>query len=170
VERLHLATPPELADDFAEFELVDQGPEAIVLGDLYKGFDWDRLNTLFQMMQQGASLIALHKNRYSRRGYQIALDLGPFVAALDYANDTTAEVVGKPSRLFFELALDDLRLEASSVAMVGDDIEADIGGAQGVGLMTIQVRTGKYTDKDLENPSIRPDRRINSIAELQSLA
>lgn len=169
VARIHLAAAPELAEDFAGFELVDQDPEAIVLGDLYKGFSWDRLNTLFQMMQQGATLIALHKNRYSRRGDMIALDLGPFVAALDYANGTTAEVVGKPSELFFKLALDDLGLEAASVAMVGDDIEADIGGAQRIGMMTIQVRTGKFTPNDLEHPSIQPDRRIGSAAELTSM-
>jgi HAD superfamily hydrolase (TIGR01458 family) len=166
--RLQLAAAPDLAEDFVGFELVDQDVDAIVLGDLYKGFDWDRLNLLFQMMRQGAVLIALHKNRYSRRGDEIALDLGPFVAALDYANGTTAEVVGKPSELFFKLALDDLGLEAASVAMVGDDIEADIGGAQSIGIRTIQVRTGKFTVNDLDHP-IQPDRRIGSISDLTSL-
>lgn len=169
VVRLHLAAASELAEDFKDFELVDRDPEAIVLGDLYKGFDWDRLNTLFQMMQQGATLIALHKNRYSRRDDKIALDLGPFVAALDYASDTTAEVVGKPSELFFMLALNELGLKVASVAMVGDDIEADIGGAQRIGMMTIQVMTGKFTANDLEHPSIQPDRRIGSAAELTSM-
>ena len=168
LKRVHLAAAPKLAEDFADIELVDDQPEAIILGDLYRTFDWDRLNALFQMMQQGALLVALHKNRYCRRNGEIALDLGPFVAALDYAADTRAEIVGKPSRLFLDLALTDLGLDAANVAMVGDDIEADIGGAAQAGLTTIQVRTGKFTPKDGDHPSIHPDHLIDSAADLPS--
>ena len=167
--RIHLAAVPELAEDFSDVELVEDDPEAIVLGDLYRSFDWDRLNALFRMMQQGALLLALHKNRYCRREGDIALDLGPFVAALDYATGTNAEIVGKPSALFFDLALADLGVDARSVAMVGDDIEADIGGAGQAGITTIQVKTGKFTSKDRDHPSIRPDHLISSAADLPSL-
>ncbi|MGI9498973.1 MAG: TIGR01458 family HAD-type hydrolase [Geminicoccaceae bacterium] len=167
--RIHLAAAPELAEDFSDVEFVDDDPEAIVVGDLYRAFDWDRLNALFRMMQQGAVLVALHKNRYCRRDGEIALDLGPFVAALDYAAGTQAVIVGKPSGLFFDLALAGLGLDAQSVAMVGDDIEADIGGAAQAGMTTIQVKTGKFTLKDRDHPFIRPDHLIGSAAELPSL-
>ncbi|MDH3659924.1 MAG: TIGR01458 family HAD-type hydrolase [Alphaproteobacteria bacterium] len=167
--RIHLAAPPELAKDFADVDLVDDSPDAIVLGDLHRGFDWDRLNALFQMVQGGAVVVALHKNRYCRRDGQIALDLGPFVAALEYAADTRVEVVGKPSPLFFSLALADLGLDVNSAAMVGDDIEADIGGAKQVGMTTIQVKTGKFTSRDMEHPSIRPDHLIDTAADLPGL-
>ena len=140
LRRIHLAAAPELAEDLPDVELVDDHADAIVLGDLDRGFTWDRMNALFQSMRHGALLVALHKNRYCRRGEHIGLDLGPFVAALEYATDTRAEVVGKPNRLFFDLALAELGLEAERVAMVGDDLEADIGGAQSVDLSTIHVR------------------------------
>ncbi|MGI9509883.1 MAG: TIGR01458 family HAD-type hydrolase [Geminicoccaceae bacterium] len=167
--RIHLAAASELTEDLSDVEFVDDDPEAIVLGDLYRAFDCDRLNALFQMMRQGAVLVALHKNRYCRRDGEIALDLGPFVAALEYAAGTQANIVGKPSSLFFDLALADLGLKSQSVAMVGDDIEADIGGAKRAGMTTIQVKTGKFTPKDREHPSIRPDHLINSAADLPSL-
>ncbi|MGH1483563.1 MAG: TIGR01458 family HAD-type hydrolase [Geminicoccales bacterium] len=169
VERIHLATAPGLAVDLSGFELVDDHPEAVVLGDLYLDFTWHRLNEIFQMLQQGARLVALHKNRYCRRGQGIALDLGPLVAALEYASGITAEIVGKPSPTFFNLALDDLGLTASDVVMVGDDLEADIGGAKAVGMQTIQVETGKYRPSDLHHPSIQPDRRIASAMELPQI-
>ena len=95
-----------------------------------------------------------------------ARDLGPFVAALEYAADIQADVVGKPARAFFDLALADLGLDADEVVMVGDDIEADIGGAQNAGLRAIQVETGKHTPRDSEHPTIRPDLIIHSAAEL----
>jgi phospholysine phosphohistidine inorganic pyrophosphate phosphatase len=52
------------------------------------------------------------------------------------------------------------------VVMVGDDIEADIGGAQNAGLRAIQVETGKYTPRDRQHPTVRPDLIIRSAAAL----
>jgi phospholysine phosphohistidine inorganic pyrophosphate phosphatase len=166
VQQIHLAAPSALCEDFAAFELVEANPGAVVMGDLYKGFTWHRLNQLYQMLRSGARLVALHRNRYCRRESGISLDLGPFVAALEYAADIRADAVGKPASAFFDLALDDLGLDADEVVMVGDDIEADIGGAQNAGLRAIQVETGKYTPRDREHPTIRPDLVIRSAATL----
>jgi phospholysine phosphohistidine inorganic pyrophosphate phosphatase len=165
--RVRLAAEPALAEDLAGVDLVESGPcDAVVLGDLYKGFTWDRLNDLFRTLRDGAALVALHKNRVSRRDGEIALDLGPFVAALEYGADVEAQVVGKPAQAFFELALADMGLEAGEALMVGDDIEADIGGAQAAGLEAVQVETGKYTPHDRDHPTVAPDARIASIAAL----
>ena len=169
-KRVHLAAVPALAEDFADFDLVegtpDARPDAVVLGDLYKGFTWERLNTLFRMVRAGAELIALHKNRVSRRDGVIALDLGPFVAAIEYAAHTDALVVGKPAAAFFDLALADMGLAAEAVVMVGDDIESDIGGAKAAGLRAVQVRTGKYSSRDDDHPDVQPDGRIDDITTL----
>jgi len=166
IRRLHLASPSALGEDFAGFELVEADPEAVVMGDLHEEFTWRRLNQLFQMLRSGARLVALHRNRYCRRESGISLDLGPFVAALEYATSIRADVVGKPARAFFDLALADLGLDADEVVMVGDDIEADIGGAQKAGLRAIQVETGKYTPRDRKHPTVRPDLVIRSAADL----
>ena len=168
LQRVHLAAPTALAEDFAGFDLVDAGAEAVVLGDLYLDFSWERLNQLFTLLREGARLIALHKNRICRRGAEIALDLGPFVSALEYASGQTALVVGKPARDFFDLALADLGLPRGEVVMVGDDIEADIGGAQAAGLFAVQVQTGKYSAIDRRHPRVRPDALIASLADLEA--
>ncbi len=174
-KRIHLAAAASLAEDFADFELDPMPtptppdlspPDAIVLGDLYQEFTWQRLDDLFTQLAAGASLIALHKNRVSRRGGGIALDLGPFVAALEYAADVRAQVVGKPSRQFFDLAVGSMEVPSAQVLMVGDDIESDIGGALGAGLSAVQVRTGKYRARDDEHPYARPQGRIDSIVDL----
>ncbi len=165
-KRIHLAAAPELSEDLADFEIVEDDPDAVVLGDLYKDFTWDRLNGLFQRVAAGAPLVALHKNRVSRREEGISLDLGPFVAALEYAAEVEAHVVGKPSKAFFDLALASLGLEPAEVLMVGDDIEADIGGALNAGLAAVQVKTGKYRPQDDAHPTIEPTARIGSIADL----
>lgn len=53
------------------------------------------------MVLDGAPLIAIHKARYYKRRDGLALGPGPFVAALEYATDRNAIVVGKPEKSFF---------------------------------------------------------------------
>ena len=169
VERIHLAAPDGLAEDFASFALVASEPEAVVIGDLYTGFTWQRVNRLFQMALGGARIVALHKNRYCRRAEGLSLDVGPFVAALEYAAGAEAAVMGKPSPAFFHMALASLGLAPGEVVMVGDDIEADIGGARDAGLRAIQVETGKYSARDREHPTVTPDERVASVADVVAL-
>ncbi len=167
--RIHLAAAPALAEDFTAFALADDEDadlDAVVLGDLYREFSWDRLDGLYRRIAGGTPLIALHKNRVTTRDGAIALDLGPFVAALEYAAGTEAQVVGKPSPRFFALALESLGLAPAQVLMVGDDIEADVGGALGAGLAAVQVRTGKYRPQDEAAGSVQPTARIDGIADL----
>ena len=45
----------------------------------------------------------------------------------------------------------------------------DIRGAQGAGMKSILVKTGKFRDENLENLKIVPDYIINSIADLSGL-
>lgn len=57
------------------------------------------------------------------------------MAALEAATGVQAEVVGKPSRAFFETVIssfefgNDKDTTSSKIAIVGDDIETDLGGA-----------------------------------------
>lgn len=166
--RVRLAADPALAEDFAGYALCDEGAEAIVLGDLERDFTWELLNDLFAAMRLGALLIALHKNRYCRRGDDLGLDLGPFVVALEYATRSEAVVVGKPSATFFQMALRDMGTDPAAVVMVGDDIDSDIGGGRSAGMTTVQVRTGKYTKGD-DDVSVQPTHRIDSIRNLPEL-
>ena len=88
-----------------------------------EGFTFELLNRIFRKLVAGAELIALQKNRYWLTGGELTLDMGPFVAALEFATGRSARVVGKPSREFFRLALSHLDLAPHQVAMVGDDWE-----------------------------------------------
>ncbi len=50
--------------------------------------------------------------------------------------------------------------------MIGDDLEADIGGAIVSGLDGVLVRTGKFRADDLELAPHQPTAVWNSIAQL----
>ncbi|MEH3053762.1 MAG: TIGR01458 family HAD-type hydrolase [Patulibacter minatonensis] len=171
-ERVALVVANALREDLSELEAVEtrgSSVDAVIVGDLGRGFTWDVLNGAFRSLLRGADLIALQRNRYWRRPEGLVLDAGPFVAALEHAVDRPATVVGKPSAAFFREAVDDLGLDPSKVAMIGDDLEADVGGAIDAGLAGIQVRTGKYrADHDAE-VGITPTMVIDSIVDAPAL-
>lgn len=149
-----LVVHPDLREDFVG--LPEQGREAVVLGDAGAYFTYDKLNDAFRKILRGAEFLALANNRnFLDRDGEFSLDLGAFVSGLEYASNRKALVLGKPSPLFFALAVDSLGCAAADVAMIGDDAEADVGGAMAAGLMGVLVQTGKYRsgqEKALDPP------------------
>lgn len=168
-ESVALVVLDELREDLEGLEEGDGPVNAVIVGDLGDTWDYGILNEAFRRVMEGAELIALQKNRYWETSEGLSLDAGPFVAALEYASSREAEVMGKPSSAFFELALSDLGVGAGRAAMVGDDVEADIGGALDAGLAGILVRTGKYREDLVKGTGIEPTATVDSIAEVPEL-
>jgi len=159
-------------EDFAGFDLGSTEPEVVVVGDLGDEWDFAKLNRAFLSLMAGAELIALQRDRYWLRGDGLALDAGPFVAALEYATGKSALVCGKPSTDFYRTALASLGPageRAKDVVMVGDDLWGDVEGAQRAGLTAWMVRTGKFRDDVVARSGIVPDEIIESAAELPRL-
>ena len=155
--------------DFAELREVADRPDAVIVGDLGERFDYAVLNAAFRHVMAGSELIALQKNRFWLRADGLSLDVGPFVAALEYATGREAYVCGKPAGDFFAAVLADLGVAAAAAAIVGDDVESDVGGALAAGLGGVLVRTGKYRADRVKATGIRPTLTIDSIADLPAL-
>jgi HAD superfamily hydrolase (TIGR01458 family) len=155
--------------DFAGLREVEEGPDAVIMGDLGEAFGFPILNRAFRMVMDGGELIALQKNRFWLTGEGLSLDAGPFVAAIEYASGTEAYVVGKPAPAFFDSVLGDLGVEPENAAMVGDDVESDVAGAMNEGLAGILVRTGKYREDFVRESGIRPSATVDSIADVPGL-
>lgn len=157
-----------LREDLAELHEPARGEhaDAVLLGDLGDAFTPQTLNGAFRLLMDGAELIALQHNRYWQRADGLALDVGAYAAALEYATGRNAIVIGKPSREFFASSLADMGLKRA--VMVGDDIEADVGGAMAAGLPGVLVRTGKYR-RDALSMRVTPSAIVDSIADVPAL-
>ena len=172
IRRVAAFVAEETLEDFAEFDLGSARPEVVVVGDLGGAWDFAKLNRAFLHLMDGAELVALQRDRYWLRGDGLALDAGPFVAALEFATGKTAAVCGKPSAEFYRTALASLGPageRAKDVVMVGDDLWGDVEGAQRAGLTAWMVRTGKFRDDVVARSGIVPDRIIDSVAGLPGL-
>ena len=159
----------EAENYFGNLYSIDTHSEFVVVGDAGENFNYIRMNRAFRTLTNGAKLIAAAQNRYFKDSDgELSMDAGGFVKALEYASGVEAVVVGKPSKTFFESAIESMGLSKDEVVMVGDDIESDIAGAQDAGVRAILVKTGKYRPSDLEG-AIFPDAVIDSIAQLPSI-
>lgn len=156
--------------DFAGLPCVDiEHADYIVLGDIGDAWSYELLNRVFNRMMQGATLIAVHRNRFWQTETGLKMDIGGFVAALEYCANREALVVGKPSPDFFGAAVRSMGLDAREVAIVGDDIDSDVGGGQDAGLIGILVKTGKFRAPYAAASPVRPDYVINSVNDLPAL-
>jgi HAD superfamily hydrolase (TIGR01458 family) len=166
-----LFVPSATAAEFAELDPLprdsDESCGAVVVGDLGEGWDFATLNRAFRLLMStaGPPLIALGLTRYWRAEDGLRLDAGAYVRALEYACGRAAVVLGKPDQAFFAAAAADLGVEPGAAVMVGDDVRADVGGAQSAGLAGVLVRTGKFSPSDLAS-DVTPDAVIDSIADL----
>ncbi len=156
---------PDAQQEFAGLDVDEENPQYVVVGDLGAGFTFSRMNTAFRALLNGAQLVALHKKRFWRTPDGLFMDAGSYVAALEYATGASALVAGKPSSAYFRMVLDDLGLPPARVAMIGDDIEADVRGAQIVGAQGWLVKSGKFRREDLGR-AIWPERVFASFPEL----
>lgn len=173
---LYLAKQPELVcrlllaenvkQDFLRFPQSDQNVTHIVIGDIGDKWTYTLLNELFVNVMQGAKIIAIHKNRFWQTEHGLQMDIGGFISALEYATGHQAMIIGKPSTDFFKVALEDMDLQAHEVMIIGDDIDADVGGGQQAGLQGVLVRTGKYRESYVSQSGVKPDLVMNSIKDL----
>jgi HAD superfamily hydrolase (TIGR01458 family) len=166
-------TMAAIRDDLAQHvTLVEEGAEVVLVGgadetdETGEIFAYENLNRAFAELRDGARLVCLHKNRWWQTSSGPLLDAGAFVAGLEYAAQSEAEVVGKPTAAYFESALAELDAAPGEALMVGDDVEADIGGAKRVGMRGVLVRTGKFRPAALREADPQPDGVIDSIADL----
>jgi len=152
----------------AEFSNLEKGSyNSVLVGLAPSCFNYENLNQAFQLVQSGARLVAVNKSRYFKKGSELALGTGAFVAGLEFSGECKAEVVGKPSKTFFDLAV--ARFDGvapEEILMVGDDIRDDVIGAQQAGLQGALVRTGKYKQGDENKVEEKPDFVFNSLLDM----
>jgi len=135
------------------------------------------LDTAFRLARGGAELLAMHRNPWWLTPRGVTLDSGAVVAGLEYALGRRARVLGKPSPVVFRQAAAEIatdlgrrRIPSSAIAMVGDDLLADLAPARRLGMRTALVLTGKVGRDEVDAATARvrftPTAVAPSIAEV----
>lgn len=115
--------------------------EFVVVG-LDRKITYDKLDHAARLARNGASIVATHNSRLYMYKTGPAIATGPLVKAIEYASRKRATVIGKPSRLMFDIALQRAGCGKDEAVMIGDQVDTDIAGASKAGIDTILVTSG----------------------------
>ena len=124
----------------------------------------DTLPTLQKLEQDGYRMGLVSNAGDDQDVQQLARRFG-ITRYFDFILTSAACSYRKPHRRIFELALSNWYFLPSEAVMVGDNLDADVRGAQSVGLFAVWIsrRAGKRTEDQL---SIQPDASLSSLSEL----
>lgn len=146
---------PSARAEFTELDIPSTPAQcdSVILGLHPASLSYENMNMAFRILQSepleegspGPSkrrvLMAPHASLYHQSPASetlpagLDLGIGAFIRALEEATGIEAELVGKPTKRFFELAIERIRqyhegmedLQTNEVAIIGDDVENDLG-------------------------------------------
>jgi arabinose operon protein AraL len=155
----------------AGFKITDEpkGIEYVVVA-FDRTFDYQKLNIAFQAIKLGAHFVATNPDRTCPvEGGEIP-DCAGMIAAIEAVTGKKVEIiVGKPSPLIIQTALEVMALKSEDCILIGDRLETDIKMGRESGMATGIVLTGVTDEKTLKESSIHPDFIFQSIADIENL-
>jgi arabinose operon protein AraL len=166
-----IGEPPLLEELAASFRLSEEPDEIdAVIASFDRTFDYRKLNIGFQALRRGARFLATNADATCPVAGGEIPDAGAVIGALEGCSKRKVElVVGKPSPLIVEVALERLGVPANECLMVGDRVETDMLMGQRAGMTTALVLTGVTRRADLAQSPVQPDYVLESIAEVPRL-
>jgi 4-nitrophenyl phosphatase len=173
---LNLATDAidELFGDFYPGRAVsihtqDEPCDAVIVGaPVSENWTFERQTIGLRQIKQGATLFGICADRMYPSVRGLELGAGSSTAMLAYAANVTPIYCGKPERIFFDELLARIGAKPSQCVMIGDNLEADIAGANAMGMTTVLTLTGivKREEATAARPESRPHHIIADLTEL----
>jgi len=164
---------PSLLEELAEagLGLSDKAEEIdVVVASFDRTFDFFKLNVGFQALRRGARFLATNADPTCPVPAGEVPDAGAVIGALEGCSGRKVElIVGKPSPLIVEMALERLGLPAEVCLVVGDRLETDIVMGRRAGMATALVLTGVTRREDLAHAAVQPGYVLESIAEMSQI-
>src|SRR3954471_11709921 len=147
------------------YAIVDKSPDYVVVGE-GRTLTFEMLEAALGMILGGAKLVAtnLDPNCPTQTGTRPGC--GALVAMLEAAAGVSAFSVGKPSPVMLRAARKELGLTTDQTCVIGDTMDTDILGGVQLGFKTVLVLSGGTRREDLSRYAYRPDKVVESIADL----
>ena len=158
----------------AGFQITDEPKEIeYVVVAFDRTFDYGKLNVAFQAIKLGAHFVATNPDRTCPVEEGEIPDCAGMIAAIEAVTGKKVEiVVGKPSPIMIQAALEVMGLMPEDCILIGDRLETDIKMGKDFGIATGIVLTGVTDEKTLKeskHTSLQPDFVFQSIADVENL-
>ncbi len=138
-----------------------------VIASFDRTFDYRKLNIALQAIRKGARFVATNPDRTCPvEGGEIP-DCAAMIGAIEGATGKKVEtIVGKPSDIMIQVAVEFMGLNPRNCLLVGDRLETDMVMGKKAGMATALVLTGVTTMETLQKSNIHPDYVWESVMEI----
>ena len=138
-----------------------------VIASFDRTFDYRKLNIALQAIRKGARFVATNPDRTCPvEGGEIP-DCAAMIGAVEGATGKKVEtIVGKPSDIMIQVAMEVMGLNPRDCLLVGDRLETDMVMGKKAGMATALVLTGVTSREALDKSDIQSDYVWGSVAEI----
>jgi NagD protein len=147
------------------YAVVDKDPDYVVVGE-GRTVNFEVVEKALGMIMAGAKLVATNIDPNCPTESGLRPGCGAIVAMLETASGIPAFSVGKPSPLMLRGARKELGVTTDQTVVIGDTMGTDILGGVQLGYRTVLVLSGGTRPEDLGRYAYRPDKVVESIADL----
>ncbi len=133
-------------------------------------FNYNKLNLALQAVKNGAKMVATNPDPTCPVENGVVPDTAGMIGAIEAVTGKQVDViVGKPSTIMANVALETLGLQPEECIMIGDRLQTDILMGRNAGMKTALVMTGITNQKDMKGIDIYPNYLLDSIAQIQDI-
>lgn len=164
-----------IGEDILKSELVINGIQLattpketdVIVVSWDRNFHYNHLDFAYQAIKQGAVTISTHPDRTCPMPGGDVPDVAAMMGAIEGTTGQKIDIVmGKPSVLTVEAALDILKLRADQCLMIGDRLETDIRMGYEAGMSTALVLSGITKLEDLNHTAYKPTYIMQSVYDI----
>lgn len=147
------------------YVLNGQSSDYVVMGETLS-YSFERITTAINLIASGSRFIATNPDVVGPSEKGIEPACGAVAAMITAATDVKPYFVGKPNPYMIRAALRRLGSHSEDTVMIGDRMDTDIMGGVESGMKTILVLSGLTNREDVNTYPYRPDRIVESVAEI----
>ena len=167
---IYVIGEPPLIEEMSKagFRMSEKAGEIqYVVASFDRTFDYRKLNIALQAIKKGARFVATNPDRTCPvEGGEIP-DCAAMIGAVEGATGKKVEtIVGKPSDIMIQVALEVMGLGSPECLLVGDRLETDMVMGKRAGMATALVLTGVTSMEALRKSEIQPDYVWKSVADI----
>lgn len=161
----------ELAVRDAGFHTDTERPADFVVQGIDRSFSYEKLAAAVRRLRAGAAYVLTNPDHLLPWNNELQPGAGSIAASIEKASETQPVVIGKPSPIIMNYAIERLGLPKEQIWVVGDNLRTDIQGGLAAECHTALVLTGLLTRDTVEEHIGRTGLRPELICDnLQQLA
>jgi HAD superfamily hydrolase (TIGR01457 family) len=141
------------------------GAQAVVMG-LDRGVSFEKMVEATLLIRKGIPFYGTNSDKTFPTPRGQIPGAGAWISVITTATNVEPIVAGKPFPFLMELSMEKLGTTPAETLVVGDRLETDIAGGQGVGCPTALVLSGVSTREQAENWKPKIDIVVEDLATL----